>query len=152
MKTFEQFLSEAQRPAFASQRKIPNKLTPEEKARVKLSRLARENAESERTKQEAERQRKGLPSGTSISPRERERLKAQAAAENEAAKPKPKPQEPTSRPIEPRQLEFKYMRPDKPHIPLSLDAPKPKLPRLPKPEKRPKVKPPKTRQLRLRGT
>jgi hypothetical protein len=151
MKSFEQFLSEAPRPAFASQRGI--KAAEKYLDDPKSKKAPPEHPVIARRRAKEEANRPSVQGATTVSAGLQARLRAQVDAEREASKPKPKSPEQTSKPIELKQLEFKYMQPKKPNIPLSLDSKLiPKVQRLPKPAKRPKPPAPKTRQLKLRGT
>jgi hypothetical protein len=149
MKTFEQFLGEAPRPAFASQRGIKDAERYLQSAESKKA--PPEHPVAKRRREAEETNRNKVQGATTVSAGLQARLRAQVEAEREASKPKPPEQ--TSKRIEPKQLEFKYMQPKKPNIPLSLDSKLiPKAQRLPKPSKLPKPKVTKPRQLRLRGT
>lgn len=149
MKTFEQFLSEAARPAFASQRGIKDAerylQSPEAKKAPPEHPVVRRRREAE------EANRAGVQGATTVSAGLQARLRAQVEAEREASKPKPTKK--ASKLIQPKQIELKYMHPDKPNIPLSLDSKLiPKAQRMTRPSRAPKPKAQKTRQLRLRGT
>jgi hypothetical protein len=151
MKTFKQFLSEAERPAFASQRGIKDAERYLQSAESKKA--PPEHPVAKRRREAEEAKRASVQGATTVSAGLRARLRAQVEVQREASKPKPKPPEQASKPIQPKQIGLRYMRPDKPNIPLSLDSKLiPKAQRLSRPATAQKPKAQKTRQLRLRGT
>lgn len=157
MKTFDQFLIEAE---FASRKDIKGSerhLQAGGAAGLQTPRTLqnRRDAQAAAQRAEAEKRRgQPIPQGTSGSTGQRA-IAAQLAAqkaEKLAAEQKAKEAEElvAQKLKEPIQTEIRYMRTDKPHIPLSLDAKLiPKPPKLQKPAKKEKTHKQKTRQLRL---
>jgi hypothetical protein len=139
MKTFEQFISEANSQHFASARNLKDAerhtRNPESRALPGISSKRRASMEQERATRLAT-----SPTGTTVS----DNLKAALAAKVEAQK-----RQTDTKPVQPiqrKQLELSFMK-----YPQYLGASKPKLPKLNKPAKKTKTKAPGTKQLRLRG-
>ncbi len=148
MKTFNQFITEA--GAAPSHRPTIDRFFAAGGAsNSKQSQRQKKRYDESKAKAEEGRKARGLPQGTSAEA-SRAHIAAQLASLKATPKQKPELQ---SAPIKPRQLEIKYMRPDKPNIPLSLDAKLiPKLSKLPKAQKARSTKTPKPKQLRIPRT
>lgn len=139
MKTFEQFISEADLYHFASAKNLKDAdrytRNPESRALPGISSKRRASIELERETRLAT-----APTGTTVSDNLKAALAARVAAQK--TQTETKPVQPTQR----KQLELKFMQ-----YPQYLGAKKPKRPKLNKPAKKTKTKAPGTRQLRLRG-